>query len=43
MTGEFFLEAKQETQEKHPAQEVLVPGEASRRAGLAVQAALNEK
>lgn len=43
MTGEFFLEAKQETQGKHPAQEVLVPGEAGRRAGLALQAALNEK
>lgn len=43
MTGEFFLEVERETQEEHPAQEVLVPGEAARRAGLAVQAALNEK
>jgi len=29
-TGDFSLKAEQQTHEKHPAQEVLVPGEAFR-------------
>lgn len=30
MTGEFSVTAEQQAHEKHPAQEVLVPGEAFR-------------